>query len=62
MHARNAQQHHDSEGINTTVSSIDGRQANLFTHEQTMTAAQTPCCMPLPLLQESPASRAEMAH
>ena len=71
MHARNARQHHDSEGINTTVSSIDGRQANLFNRqlytlhcaqEQTMTAAQTPCCMPLPLLQESPASRAEMAH
>ena len=54
----------------TPVSSIDGRQANLFNRqlylhcalEQTMTAAQTPCCMPLPLLQESPASRAEMAH
>ena len=33
MHARNAQQHHDSEGINTTVSSIDGRQANLFNRQ-----------------------------
>ena len=33
MHARNAQQHHDSKGINTTVSSIDGRQANLFNRQ-----------------------------